>query len=58
MTMYKKRKMLIVDSIDIDSDILKDIFKNEFDILEAADGQAAVELVNQHKNQICVALLS
>ncbi len=57
MTMYKKRKMLIVDSIDIDRDILKDIFKNEFDILEAADGQAAVELVNQHKNQICVALL-
>lgn len=55
--MYKKRKMLIVDSINIDRDILRDIFKEEFDILEAADGQAAMDLIGQYKNQICIVLL-
>lgn len=57
MMMYKKRKMLIVDSIDIDRDLLKDMFQNEFDILEASDGQAAADLVSLHGTQICIALL-
>lgn len=55
--MYEKRKMLIVDSIDIDRDILKDIFKNEFDILEAVSIQEAADLISRHGKQICIVLL-
>ncbi len=55
--MCEKRKMLIVDDLDIDRDILKELFENEFDILEAANGQEGIDFIKQYGNQISVVLL-
>lgn len=55
--MCEKRKMLIVDDLDLDRDILRELFENEFDILEAVNGQEGIDLVKQYGNQISIVLL-
>lgn len=55
--MCEKRKMLIVDDLDLDRDILKELFENEFDILEAVNGQKGIDLIKQYGSQISIVLL-
>lgn len=52
-----KRLMLISDDFDIDRDMLKEIFEDEFDILEAENGQECIEMVKQHGKELAVVLL-
>lgn len=46
--MSKKDIMLIADDLDINRDILKEMFKENFRILEAEDGQECIELVKEY----------
>lgn len=55
--MSKKDIMLIADDLDINRDILKEMFKENFRILEAEDGQECIELVKEYGEQIKVVLL-
>lgn len=55
--MYKKSTMLIVDDLDINRDVLKEMFKRDFDILEAENGHECVEIVKQHGKKIQLLLL-
>lgn len=55
--MHEKNKMLIVDDLDIDREILKEIFEKDFDILEAADGEQGIKLIQQYGKEICIVLL-
>lgn len=57
MNMSSKNTMLIVDDLDINRDVLKEMFKNDFEILEAEDGRACVELVEKYKKKIHILLL-
>lgn len=50
-------KILIVDDIEINRVILSEIFKTDWKILEAADGEAALELVKNNYQSIAVILL-
>lgn len=55
--MCDKSTMLIADDLDINRDVLKEMFKNDFEILEAENGQECVELVKQYGTQIQILLL-
>ncbi len=55
--MSEKRLMLISDDFKIDREMLREIFEDEFDILEANDGQECIELVKQYGSLISIVLL-
>lgn len=55
--MFNKNTMLIVDDLDINRDVLKEMFKDDFCILEAENGQECLELVKQYEKQINILLL-
>lgn len=53
----KHKKILIIDDSEINRSILADILGEEFEIYEASDGVAAVELMEKHSGEISVVLL-
>lgn len=55
--MCKKPTMLIADDLDINRDVLKEMFKDDFDILEAVDGRECKKLVEEYGKQIQIVLL-
>lgn len=55
--MYKKDIMLITDDLEINRDILKEMFKENFDIIEAENGKQCIELVKQYGSLIKIILL-
>ncbi len=54
---YGRKTMLIVDDMRINRDILRAGMQEEFDIIEAADGKEALELLNRYGGTIAVVLL-
>lgn len=52
-----KNKILIVDDALMNRDILKEILKDTYDILEAEDGKAALEILDAEKYEISAILL-
>jgi putative two-component system response regulator len=52
-----KEKILIVDDIDINREILKEILQNNYDIIEAKNGIEAIEKVVHNKNDLSLILL-
>lgn len=55
--MYMRDKILIVDDIELNREILSEILENDFSILEADNGSRALELVHKYENEITVILL-
>lgn len=51
------KKILIVDDKGINRYMLAGIFREQYDVLEAAGGEAAIEIINQEGNQLAVILL-
>ena len=48
-----RNKILIVDDVDINREILRSILEDEYTILEAENGKQALEIVDQEaKNMI------
>ncbi len=54
--MDKKSTILIVDDIEINRDILIEIFKDDYNVTEAANGVQALEVMNQNKEISAVLL--
>lgn len=52
-----KEKILIVDDICLNREMLKEILKNEYSILEAENGQEAMDMVHKYDKEIAVILL-
>lgn len=50
-------KILIVDDAEINRDILKDIFDEQYDTLEAADGEEAISLIEKEGEEISIIFL-
>lgn len=55
--MESGNSILIVDDLEMNRDILIDLLKNEYQILAAADGQEAKELLEKHYKEIKAVLL-
>ena len=53
----QKEKILIVDDSEINRSILANILEEEYEILEAADGKEALEMLQQHIVEISTVLL-
>lgn len=54
--MDRKKTILIVDDIEINRAVLAEIFKDDYEIIEAGDGAAAIEIINNHLNISAVLL--
>ena len=52
-----KNKVLIVDDVLMNRDILKEILKDTHDILKAEDAKAALEILDVENNEILAILL-
>jgi putative two-component system response regulator len=52
-----KKKLLVVDDIEINRVILNELFSEQFDVLEAKNGQEALDLLEVHASQTAVMLL-
>ena len=49
--------MFIVDDSEINRSIIRSLFEDNFDILEAENGEEAIELIEKHQNIISIMLL-
>ena len=52
-----KRQILVVDDESVNRELLGGILRDEYDVLYAADGQAACELIQRHKSTLSLVLL-
>lgn len=57
MAELKKKTIMIADDADINREVLKFIFEEQFDILEAVDGQDAIEKIQESNGDIAVLFL-
>lgn len=52
-----RNKILIVDDVELNRDILSDMLEEDYDILTAADGRQAITIMNSEIENIAVVLL-
>ena len=50
-------RLLIVDDVPINRELLKNIFAGKYELIEADDGAKAIELLKQYKDGISIVLL-
>ena len=53
----ERNTILIVDDAMINREMLKDIFEGKFDILEAKDGEEAINIIDQKKDELILIFL-
>ena len=53
----ERNTLLIADDIDINREMLKFIFEEQFDIIEAGDGETAIQLLEEKNEQIVLVFL-
>lgn len=53
----ERNTLLIVDDIDINREMLKFIFEEQFEILEAGDGDTAIQLLEEQGDKIALMFL-
>ncbi len=52
-----KDTLLVVDDMEINRDILENIFSDSYKIIKAENGIEAIEMLKEHKESICAVLL-
>lgn len=57
MDTLEKKRILIADDAEINRDMLRFIFEEQFEIIEAADGNEAIERLEEYKDSIAVLFL-
>ncbi|MBR5337649.1 MAG: response regulator [Lachnospiraceae bacterium] len=53
----KKEKILIVDDAEVNRGILNEVFKDNYDVIEAENGQEALDILNEGHEDITIILL-
>lgn len=53
----KRRTILIVDDMELNRAILNEMFYQNYNVLEACDGEQALQLISQKKHEIDIILL-
>lgn len=53
----EKKTILIADDAEINRDILKMIFEEQFEILEALDGEQTIQMLDEHNDRIVILFL-
>jgi putative two-component system response regulator len=57
MEIQTKRKLLIVDDIQLNRLILSDLFSSQYEIIEAENGRLALERISEYGEQLSIILL-
>ena len=52
-----RNTLLVVDDVEVNRAILRALFENNYNILEAENGEQALLLINQYKDSIAALLL-
>ena len=52
-----RNKVLIVDDVELNRDILSDMLGEDYDILTASDGRQAINIMNNQIDEISVIIL-
>ncbi len=55
--MPKRELVLIVDDSELNREILSNILKNEYELIEAGSGEEAISQIEKHRNDLSVVLL-
>lgn len=55
--MYSKNTILLVDDEEVVKQRLRDVIKDEYEVLDASNGQEALELLGEHIEQVAVIVL-
>ncbi len=55
--MEPKKTLLIVDDVMINREMLKDIFEGQYELLEAENGEEAIEILDQNREKISLVFL-
>ena len=55
--MTQKKQILIVEDNEFNRAMLSEILSHEYQVLEAENGQVALDILQQHKNSISLILL-
>lgn len=53
----EKKYMLIVDDVEMNRAIIKEIFKNDYGIIETSNGKDALDIIRKEKKNICAVIL-
>ena len=53
----EKRKILVVDDVELNRAILAELFHDVYEVLEAENGLQALELLEEHHEDVLVVLL-
>ena len=53
----EKKKLLVVDDIELNRMILGDLFEDDFEVLEAENGRVALEIIRRSADELAVVLL-
>ena len=53
----ERNTLLIVDDNEINREMLKFIFEEQFEIMEAADGDAAIKMIEENSDSIVLVFL-
>lgn len=52
-----RNKVLVVDDVELNRDLLEEMLKDEYDVIKAEDGEMALKLIWEHQEEIAVILL-
>ncbi|MDR1117276.1 MAG: response regulator [Oscillospiraceae bacterium] len=55
--MLKRKKILIVDDIELNRLLLDELFHTAYDVLEASNGKEALEYIEKYRDEIAIILL-
>lgn len=50
------KKILVVDDVEINRDILREILKSDYEVLEADNGRHALEIIDREENLVAILL--
>lgn len=56
-TAGQRKKLLVVDDIQLNRMILKELFSDRYDVIEAPNGEVAIGLINLYGKEIAIVLL-
>ena len=54
---FEKKKLLVVDDVELNRVVLGELFKTQFDVIHANNGKEALEMIKRHKNSLAIVLL-
>ena len=53
----RKKRVLVVEDNELNRELLCQILSQEYDVIEAENGQVALEILKEHKNSISLIFL-